>query len=373
MQQTKSKTAPKGLTLVNGVWKINKVINGVRIYRSCETSNQEEAERYLARVIEEQRQAKLFGVRPDRTFAQAARLYVEEFKDKKSIKADINDLKRLMPYIGELYIKDVHSGTLKPYKEARKKDGVKSGTVNRSIRVANRILKLCAEEWRDEHGLTWLEKAVPISQVNWKDKRKPRPITWKEQQHLFSFFPEHLKDTCEFAVHTGCREQEICQLEWDWEIQIPELKTSVFVLPEWLNKNGIERIVVLNKVAMAIVNRQRENHPERVFTYNEQPIGGMNETSFKKQRKNAGLSDVRVHDLRHTFANRLRTAGVSHETRADLLGHDNGNITSHYSLAEINELVEAVKLIEEPSSESPTVTFLQRKSRDSRAPHKKRA
>lgn len=369
----KSKTVPKGLTKINGIWKINKVIDGNRIYRSCKTSDQSEAEQYLARVIEEQRQAKLFGVRPDRTFAEAATLYIKEFKQKKSIKADINDLERLMPFIGDTWIKDVHNGTLKPYIEARKKDGVKSGTVNRSIRVANRILKLCTEEWRDEHGLTWLERAVPLTQVKWKDKRKPRPITWAEQKLLFSLFPEHLEEACTFGVHTGCREQEICNLEWDWEIQIPELKTSVFVLPDYLTKNGIERIVVLNTAAMAVVNRQRGKHPDKVFTYRGQPLGGLNETSFKKQRKRAGLSDVRFHDLRHTFSNRLRSAGVSNETRADLLGHDNGNITTHYSMAEIQELLNAVSLIAVPSSESPTVTFLQQKSRETRAPHKKRA
>ena len=26
-----------------------------------------------------------------------------------------------------------------------------------------------------------------------------------------------------FAVNTGCRDQEICQLRWEWEINIPEL------------------------------------------------------------------------------------------------------------------------------------------------------
>lgn len=372
----KSKTASRGLKLINGIWHIDKRINGVRLCKSCQTSNQEEAEQVLARVIDEQRQAKLFGVRPNRTFAEAATLYLEtetEGKSQNTINADVNDLERLMPFIGTLFLKDIHDLSLQSYIKARKKDGVKAGTINRSIRVMNRILKLCATKWRDDHGLTWLEKAVPVSQLKETDKRKPRPITWKEQKKLFELFPEHLEEACTYAVHTGCREQEVCQLEWEWEIPLPELKTSVFILPDWLTKNGIERIVVLNRTAMAVVNRQRGKHPTNVFTYRGSPIGGLNETSFKKQRKRAGLADVRIHDLRHTFGSRLRSAGVSKETRSDLLGHDNGNITSHYSLAEIQELYDAVEKIANPIAETPNVTFLQQKSRKSHERKEKRA
>ena len=41
------------------------------------------------------------------------------------------------------------------------------------------------------------------------------------------------------------------------------------------------------------------------------------------------LSRVRVHDLKHTFGRRLRAAGVPVETRKVLLGHRNGDITTH--------------------------------------------
>lgn len=54
-----------------------------------------------------------------------------------------------------------------------------------------------------------------------------------------------------------------------------------------------------------------------------------------------GLANVRPHDLKHTFGRRLRAAGVSLETRKVLLGHTNGDITSHYSAVELTELLEA--------------------------------
>ena len=45
------------------------------------------------------------------------------------------------------------------------------------------------------------------------------------------------------------------------------------------------------------------------------------------------------HDLKHTFGRRLRAARVSFETRQVLPGHRNGSITTHYSAAEIGELI----------------------------------
>jgi hypothetical protein len=55
---------------------------------------------------------------------------------------------------------------------------------------------------------------------------------------------------------------------------------------------------------------------------------------------------VRVHDLKHTFGGRLRAAGVSEETRKVLLGHKNGDLTTHYSAAELAELITAVNKID---------------------------
>lgn len=52
-----------------------------------------------------------------------------------------------------------------------------------------------------------------------------------------------------------------------------------------------------------------------------------------------GFQRVRAHDLRHTFGRCLRAAGVSLEDRQDLLGHESGRVTTHYSSAEVANLV----------------------------------
>ena len=66
-----------------------------------------------------------------------------------------------------------------------------------------------------------------------------------------------------------------------------------------------------------------------------------------------------AHNLRHTFGRRLRSAGVPRETCKVLLGHANGDITTHYSAAELEELLEAVNKIDNRNiGQTPTLTIV---------------
>ena len=75
------------------------------------------------------------------------------------------------------------------------------------------------------------------------------------------------------------------------------------------------------------------------------------------------LPQVRVHDLKHTFGRRLRAAGVSFEDRQDLLGHRSGRITTHYSAAELQSLLDAAnRVCDEGSRKTPALVVMKRKA-----------
>ena len=59
--------------------------------------------------------------------------------------------------------------------------------------------------------------------------------------------------------------------------------------------------MVLNRVARAVVDSVRGQHSEDVFTYRGHAIGTMNNNAWQKARARAGLPQMRVHDLKHTF------------------------------------------------------------------------
>ncbi len=86
-------------------------------------------------------------------------------------------------------------------------------------------------------------------------------------------------------------------------------------------------------------------------------------SAWKRARDAVGLPRLRVHNLKHTFGRRLRAAGVSLETRKVLLGHTNGDITSHYSAPELEELFQAVsKVCGTDSRKTPAITLLRRRT-----------
>ena len=230
-----------GLIMRAGIWHIDKVIFGRRICQSTGTSQLEEAERRLARVMEEVRQAQVYGVRPSRTFEQAAAKFVLENQHKRSISDDVSRLKGLLPWIGGVGLDHIHLGTLQPWIADRRRSGTSIGTINHGLQIVRHILNLAAGEWVDEQGLTWLHAAPKIKLLANNDKRQPYPLTWEEQSRLIRELPDHLAEMALFAVNTGCRDAEICNLEWQWEVAVPELGTSVFIIPGWRVKNGADR------------------------------------------------------------------------------------------------------------------------------------
>lgn len=358
-----------GLYKRGNSWHIDKWVGKDRICESTGTDQLEEAERYLARRLETLRQAKVYGVRPKRTFGEAAAKFLLENQHKKSLHTDKISLISLDSFISDLTLEAIHMGSLQNYIEARRKDGVKNRTINKGLQIVRHILNLAAGEWMDEHGLTWLAAAPKIKLLSIKDARKPYPLNWQEQDKLFAELAPHLKEMALFAANTGCRDQEVCRLRWEWEVEVPIPEMgSVFIIPGEFTKNSEERLVVLNHTAKEVINRQRGNHSEFVFTYEGNPIGRMINSGWKNARKKAGLPQVWFHDLRHTFGSRLRAAGVSFEDRQDLLGHKSSRITTHYSSAELLNLWEAANKVC-TDHQRPVLTLL-RISKQSLAPAK---
>jgi len=373
---------PLGLTKRGGVWHIDKWIGGTRVCESTGTSDLAKAQEHLAKRVDDARKARLYGVRGDHSFRAAATKFLEENQHKRTIDDDAGHLKQLDPFIGTHLLRQVHIGTLQEFIAKRRKDGVKTKTINASLAVVRRILNLAASEWMDDRGMTWLETAPKIRLFPVTDARQPYPLSAEEQMYLFRELPAHLANMALFKVNTGTREQEVCGLKWSYEVKVPESGTSVFLVPAERVKNGEERVIVLNRVARSIIDSLRGKHPEFVFVQEfkktePRPLSGMNGSAWQSARVRAaakwaetkgepapdGFRRVRVHDLKHTFGRRLRAAGVTFEDRQDLLGHKSGRMTTHYSQAELSKLIEAAeKVCEVESRNSPATTWLRRKS-----------
>ena len=349
-------------------WYIDKYIKRVgRLCESTGTADRDEAERYLLHRIRELRDIAIYGVRPRRKFHEAAAKYLNDFARKSTIGRDAAALRDLEPYIGDLWLDQISNDSFNAYRNARQ--DLTIITRNGKIGVARRILKLAAEVWcYPNTNMTWLERAPTILAEKGHRPRDPYPLDASEQELLFRELTADRRRIALFAVNTGLRDQELCRLQWTWEVRIPELDTStlkrsVFVLPADFVKGKRARVVVLNDCAQLILEELRGQHRRYVFTsqrgHSRRRLKHVIAASWRSARARAaqkyrerfgtdspdGFRRIRVHDLRHTFGRRLRAAGVSLEDRQDLLGHKRQEITTHYSAAEVGHLIQAANRV----------------------------
>ncbi len=362
-----------GLRQKGGIWHIEKRCRyspGGWLRESTGTSSRNKAEQVLIRRLAEleekarRHEAVIF------TFEEAALRYLEEIAHKSSADTMAMHLDQLFPFIGDLPVAQVHDGTIRLFIEQQRERGLSPKSINNALGVVSIVLNRAARVWRDTDGRPWLAQAPAlISRLPVKGQQaKPYPLSWREQDRLLKVLPRHIADATLFAVNTGCREQEVCQLRWDWEVVLPDSGTFVFVLPASATKTSTERVVVLNTIARRVIEGRRGIDKEFVVTYRDKPIGKLNNTAWKRAWRLAGLPTEKgilkgVHNLRHTFGKRLRSAGIPLETRKALLGHANGDITTHYSAAELGELINAAEaIVRRSKNETPNLMLISRKT-----------
>ncbi|HTT07404.1 MAG TPA: site-specific integrase [Gammaproteobacteria bacterium] len=145
--------------------------------------------------------------------------------------------------------------------------------------------------------------------------------------------PKHLSDFIRLALNTGCRRGELLKLEWSRV----DLKRNLIHLDGSHTKTGRRRSVPLNSMALEVLSsraRFREKYcPDNpwVFAHKDGKRIQSVKKSFASACRKAGITNFRVHDLRHTCAAWLVSAGVPLPEVRDLLGHSTVRMTERYA------------------------------------------
>lgn len=338
-------TSTPGITVTGtGHCIIDKEHRGVRIYARLGAVREEEAMQRLSAEIERVELELWRKAHSRPRFAEGAARYLQESRDNRSVDATAWHVRLLLPYVGTLELNRIHDRMLETFIADRLADGVTATTINRSLEVVRTVLNRAARAYRDDDGRPWLEGMPPLITMLPESRRAPYPITWEEQDRLFPKLPARLAQMVLFAVNTGLRESNVCGLQWTWEVTVPEIGRSVFVIPPEAFKAKRAHVVILNDIAWSIIEAQRGKHPIWVFPYRGKPVATMNNTAGQRARREVGLQSVRIHDLRATFACRLRAVGVSMEDREVLLGHANHSMAGHYASADVGRLLKQTNL-----------------------------
>ena len=123
-----------------------------------------------------------------------------------------------------------------------------------------------------------------------------------------------------FALETAMRRGEILSLRWE---NVDYLKRTAFLA---LTKNGETRTVPLSTRAIETLQALPRSINGIVFPINFAAL----ETNFKRARDRANLSDLRIHDLRHTAITRLAEKLPNLIKLSAVSGHKNLGMLKRY-------------------------------------------
>jgi integrase len=200
----------------NGGRIIDKEHRGIGIYMRLGLASQEQAEKRLCEEIANVDAQFRRNADCRRTFADCAARYLAQSMSLRSVSMTRWHVRLLIPYIGGLDIQQIHDGTLESFVADRLASGVTATTINRSLEIVRTILNRAARSYRYDDGRPWLETLPPLISMLTETPRVPYPITWDEQDRLFSRLPAHLARMALFAVHTGLCDANLCRMEWTW-------------------------------------------------------------------------------------------------------------------------------------------------------------
>jgi integrase len=133
-----------------------------------------------------------------------------------------------------------------------------------------------------------------------------------------------LKRPCGCLLFTGCRLREILHLRWEHV----DLERGCLFLPE--SKSG-RKTVILSAPALAVLNALERIGPYVVPGDDPEQQRHDLKRPWDAVTKRAGLTGVRLHDLRHTYASFGAGGGLGLPIIGRLLGHVQVATTARYA------------------------------------------
>jgi len=245
---------------------------------------------------------------------------------KKSWETDVSLLKNhLLPRFGTRYLDEISRIDIVRMHSDRRASGAAPGSANRLLIMMRYIFNL-ALRWEVPGIKGNPTKNVPLMA---EDNKKERYLNEDEARRLYEAVCESENAMLQYIVPmlilTGARKREVLDAKWgdfDFDRRLWRIPTT---------KLGKPRHVPLSDGVMNLLSAM-ERKGDWVFANpkTNKPFVTMF-ASWNTARKKAGLSDVRIHDLRHSFASLLINSGRSLYEVQRLLGHTQIKTTQRYA------------------------------------------
>lgn len=262
--------------------------------------------------------------------------YVQTYK--RSWRADVSLLKNhLLPRFGRMYMDEIKREAVLKLLLERRQSKAAAGSINRLLVLLRFIFNL-AIKWEVAGVKSNPAKSIPTLEENNKIERY---LTMEEAQALYAQVCHSESTMLKFIVPmlilTGARKREVLDSKWEDF----DLVRRVWRIP--ISKSGKARHVPLAEGAMHVLSSV-PRFEGCVWAFpnptTRKPFVTIYE-SWNTARQRAGLPDVRMHDLRHSFASILINQGRTLYEVQHILGHAQMKTTQRYAHLSANTLLDA--------------------------------
>lgn len=233
----------------------------------------------------------------------------------------------LLPRFERLALHEITPQMVQVFLAEKKKSGLSPATVNRLRSLLQRILALAVQWGYLERNIA---QGLPKFQENNQRQRFLDGDELQAFQRALEAEPnQQAADFLRLLLLTGARVGELLNAVWaDVDCQ-----RGVWRIPH--SKSGKARVVILNRTAIALFARQVAV-PDNPYVFPGSPKYpnarlAPPQKAFERVKARAGLADLRMHDLRHSFASLAVGAGASLYDVQKLLGHSNPAMTQRYA------------------------------------------
>ena len=285
--------------------------------------------------------------RPEPTMAELAERFMEAHVTVNCKPSTAENYRQvlhshILPHVGKMPVREVERTHVTVVHHALR---AHPSTANRAVDILSKMLTL-AEAW----GLRPAGRNPCRSVRRYKERKRERFLTAEEIRRLGRVLaeaeaegrvPVHVVAAIRLLMLTGCRLGEVLSLRWDdvdrtaGELRIRDGKTGPRSVP--LTPTVIDVLAGIPRVAddplvIAGGRRVRQNRSSL-------------RDHWYRLREQAGLDDVRIHDLRHSYASRALALGESLTMIGRLLGHTKVSTTARYAhLARDSEKASAARV-----------------------------
>jgi integrase len=255
--------------------------------------------------------------------------------------------------LGKLKLRDFRRAHVVQARKALQKEVVKKGpnkgqtlapaTINRRVALLSRVCSVAVEEW------DWLKDNPCHIKSLTENNERNRILAPEERARLMAVLKDHQEAALQgfvlVAESTGMRAGEIRAMRWD------DVNHDTGAVEILRSKNGDKRVVFLGTEALQWLRDWRKEHRLRFDGYvfgnatGKAPFDYLR--PWKDAKEQAGLEDLRFHDLRHGFVTAALRAGANPVMVQLVSGHRSSAMLKRYAHLVTDVAQQVAKAVDE--------------------------